>query len=139
LIRLGRLTQGVCEVSDARNNRRRQPLGARRPRHDCVRHGQRRVQDDFRGCAFQNAAAETPETGHRVRQATYDYALEIKDYLRRTANDAGLPRPARTAEELHLLAQGAIATAVATRSPDAAKVARAAAKRILAPPRRPLA
>jgi AcrR family transcriptional regulator len=91
------------------------------------------AQDDFRGCAFQNAAAETPEAGHPVRQATHDYTLEIKDYLRRTANDAGLSHPVRIAEQLHLVAQGAIATAVATRSPDAAKLARAAAKRILAP------
>jgi AcrR family transcriptional regulator len=91
------------------------------------------AQDDFRGCAFQNAAAETPEAGHPVRQATHDYTVEIKDYLKRTANAAGLSHPVRIAEQLHLLAQGAIATAVATRSPDAAKLARAAAKRILAP------
>ena len=39
--------------------------------------------------------------------------------------------PERTAKQLHLLAQGAIATAVATGSPEAAKVARVAAGRIL--------
>jgi AcrR family transcriptional regulator len=89
------------------------------------------ARDDFRGCAFQNAAAETPEAAHPLRQAIHDYELEIRHYLRRTATDAGVSHPARTAEQLHLLAQGAIATAVATRSPDAAKVARAAAKRIL--------
>jgi AcrR family transcriptional regulator len=97
------------------------------------------AQDDFRGCAFQNAAAETPEADHALRQATHDYTLEIQHYLRRIANDAGLSNPARTAEELHLLAQGAIATAVATRSPEPARVARAAARRILAPPKRPSA
>ena len=74
-----------------------------------------------------------------LRQATHDYALEIQHYLRRTANDAGLSNPARIAEQLHLLVQGAIATAVATRSPEAARVARAAAERILAPPKRPSA
>jgi AcrR family transcriptional regulator len=94
------------------------------------------AQEDFRGCAFQNAAAETPEADHALRQATHDYTLEIQHYLRQTASDAGLPNPARIAEELHLLAQGAIATAVATRSPDAARVARAAAKRIVVPPKR---
>jgi AcrR family transcriptional regulator len=97
------------------------------------------AQEDFRGCAFQNAAAETPEPDHALRQATHDYALEIQHYLRRTANEAGLSNPARIAEELHLLAQGAIATAVATRSPESARVARAAAKRILTPPTRPSA
>ena len=91
------------------------------------------AQDDFRGCAFQNASAETPEPAHALRQATHDYALEIQHYLRRIAKDAGLSNPTRTAEQLHLLAQGAIATAVATRSPEAARVARAAARRILTP------
>jgi AcrR family transcriptional regulator len=95
------------------------------------------AQDDFRGCAFQNAAAETTEVAHPVRQAAHDYSLEIEHYLRQTAKDAGLAQPARAAEQLHLLAQGAIATAVATRSPAAATVARAAARRILTPPKRP--
>jgi hypothetical protein len=71
-----------------------------------------------------------------LRQATHDYTLEIQHYLRQNAGDAGLSNPTRIAEELHLLAQGAIATAVATRSPEAARVARAAAKRIVAPPKR---
>ena len=97
------------------------------------------AQDDFRGCAFQNAAAETPEAAHALRQATHDYTLEIQQYLRRTAADAGLSNSARIAEQLNLLAQGAIATAVATRSPEAARIARAAARRILAPPKRPSA
>jgi AcrR family transcriptional regulator len=94
------------------------------------------AREDFRGCAFQNAAAETPEADHALRQATHDYTLEIQHYLRQTASEAGLSNPARIAEELHLLAQGAIATAVATRSPEAARVARAAAKRIVASPKR---
>jgi len=90
------------------------------------------AQDDFRGCAFQNAAAEIPEAGHPVRQATHDYTLEIRDYLGRIATAAELSDPARIAAELHLLAEGAIATAVATGSADAAKVARTAAERLLA-------
>jgi AcrR family transcriptional regulator len=94
------------------------------------------AQDDFRGSAFQNAAAETPEAAHALRQATHDYALEIQHYLRRTAKDAGLSNPAGIAEQLHLLAEGAIATAVATRTPEAARVARAAARRIVAPAKR---
>jgi AcrR family transcriptional regulator len=97
------------------------------------------AQDDFRGSAFQNAAAETPEAAHALRQATHDYALEIQHYLRRTAKDAGLSNPAGIADQLHLLAEGAIATAVATRTPEAARVARAAARRIVAPAKRPAA
>jgi AcrR family transcriptional regulator len=94
------------------------------------------AREDFRGCAFQNAAAETPDSADALRQATHEYALEIQEYLRRTATEAGLSNPARTAEQLHLLAQGAIATSVATRSPEVAKVARAAARELLTPSKR---
>ena len=89
------------------------------------------IQDEFRGCAFQNAAAETPEAAHPVRQVTEAYAAEIRDYLRRTADEAGHSDPAGVAEQLHLLAQGAIATAVVTRSPRPASLARAAAERLI--------
>ncbi|MDX6478076.1 MAG: hypothetical protein QOG29_663 [Gaiellaceae bacterium] len=89
------------------------------------------VQDEFRGCAFQNAAAETPEAAHPVRQVTEAYAAEIRDYLQRTAAEAGLSDPDGVAEQLHLLAQGAIATAVVTRSPRPARLARAAAERLI--------
>jgi AcrR family transcriptional regulator len=89
-------------------------------------------QEDFRGCAFQNAAAETPETAHPVRQATQDYAAEIRHYLEQLADDAGIADPAGVAEQLHLLAQGAIATAVVTRSPRPSMLARAAAERLVA-------
>lgn len=88
-------------------------------------------QDEFRGCAFQNAAAEMPTEAHPVRQAAEDYALEIRHYLQRAADEAGLPDPDGVADQLHLLAQGAIATAVVTRSARPAKLARAAAQRIL--------
>jgi AcrR family transcriptional regulator len=89
------------------------------------------TQPDFRGCAFQNAAAEIAEPDHPVRLAVRDYLLEIRDYLRRTAIDAGLPHPADAAEQLHVLAQGAIAAAVAARSPEPASVARSAAEQLL--------
>jgi AcrR family transcriptional regulator len=97
------------------------------------------AEDDFRGCSFQNVAAETPEPAHALRQATHEYTLEIQSFLRRTAADAGLSSPAHVAEQLHLLVQGAIATAVATRSAEPARVARAAAKRILAASKQPRA
>jgi AcrR family transcriptional regulator len=89
------------------------------------------AQDDFRGCAFQNAAAEAAEADHPIRLAVRDYELEIRDYLRQTANEAGLPHPSRIADQLHVLAQGAIATAVAARSAQPASVARSAAAQLL--------
>ncbi|MEP6977411.1 MAG: hypothetical protein ABI948_05100 [Thermoleophilia bacterium] len=49
-----------------------------------------------------------------------------------SADDAALADPAGLAEQVHLLAQGAIATAVVTRSARPEKLARAAAERIIA-------
>jgi AcrR family transcriptional regulator len=89
------------------------------------------AQADFRGCAFQNAAAEAAEADHPIRLAVRDYELEIRDYLRQTANEAGLPHPSQIADQLHVLAQGAIATAVAARSAQPASVARSAAAQLL--------
>jgi hypothetical protein len=66
-----------------------------------------------------------------VRQVTEAYAAEIRDYLQRTAAEAGVSDPDGVAEQLHLLAQGAIATAVVTRSPRPARLARAAAERLI--------
>jgi AcrR family transcriptional regulator len=89
------------------------------------------AQDDFRGCAFQNAAAELAETDHPVRLAVRDYELEIRNYLRQTANDAALPHPLEIADQLHVRALGAIAAAVAARSAQPAGVARSAAAQLL--------
>jgi hypothetical protein len=61
-----------------------------------------------------------------------DYVAEIRNYLRETAAEAGFPDPARIAEQLTVLAWGAIAAAVATRSADAARIARESAAQIVA-------
>jgi AcrR family transcriptional regulator len=92
------------------------------------------AEEDFRGCAFQNAAAETAQADHPVRKVVDEYVVEIQDYLRETAADAGLLHPTAVAEQLTVLAWGAIAAAVATRSADAARIAGAAAAQILARP-----
>jgi AcrR family transcriptional regulator len=89
------------------------------------------AEEDFRGCSFQNAAAEIPGADHPVRQMVDEYVLEIEQYFRHTAAAAGLPHPTPVAKQLTVLALGAIAAAVATKSPDPAKVARASAARIL--------
>jgi AcrR family transcriptional regulator len=89
------------------------------------------AEDDFRGCPFQNAAAETPEADHPVRQAAHGHVREIEHFFRQTAAAARLAHPDRIAQELTTLALGAIATAVAVGSPAGAKIAGAAAERLL--------
>jgi AcrR family transcriptional regulator len=90
------------------------------------------AEEDFRGCPFQNAAAETSQADHPVRTVVDDYVAEIRHYLRETAAEAGFADPARIAEQLTVLAWGAIAAAVATRSADAARIARESAAQIVA-------
>jgi AcrR family transcriptional regulator len=92
------------------------------------------AQEDFRGCAFQNAAAETPRADHPVRRVVDGYVHEIQEYFQETAADAGLPDPAAAARQLTVLAWGAIAAAVATRSPEPARSAGRSAEQILARP-----
>jgi AcrR family transcriptional regulator len=88
-------------------------------------------QDDFRGCAFLNAAAEIPQHDHPARQVIREHLQEIQDYLRRTVREANLPFPELYAKQLHVLVAGAIETAVATGSTDTARAARAAAEQLL--------
>jgi AcrR family transcriptional regulator len=90
------------------------------------------AEEDFRGCPFQNAAAEMAQADHPVRNVVDEYALEIQRYLGETAAAADLRDPASVAEQLTVLVWGAIAAAVATRSPDAARIARDSATELLA-------
>ena len=84
-------------------------------------------EETFRGCPFQNAAVETPEHDHPVRAAARGYTLEVEQYLRETAAAAGVADPEAVGAELSVLAQGAIAAALATQSPAPGKAARDAA------------
>jgi AcrR family transcriptional regulator len=90
------------------------------------------AEENFRGCSFQNAAAEISQADHPVRTVVDDYVSEIQHYLRDTAAEAGVADPARIAEQLTVLAWGAIAAAVATRSADAARIAGDSAAQIVA-------
>ena len=88
------------------------------------------AESDFRGSPFMNVLAELTESDHPARREALAYELEICEYLRRTAVEAGIARPASHAEQLHILINGAMALAVATRSLEPVRVARDAATRL---------
>jgi AcrR family transcriptional regulator len=67
--------------------------------------------DDFRGCAFINAAAEFRDAGHPVRTAVKEHKRAVLDYLRHLAREAGVDEPNVCASALFLLMEGAIVTA----------------------------
>ncbi|MDN4055971.1 helix-turn-helix domain-containing protein [Massilia sp. YIM B02763] len=77
------------------------------------------AQDDFRGCAFINAVAETGavEEGLHLRQAiVHKQALE--DYLADVAVRLGLNEPALAAQEAMLCVEGMIVRAQFRRDPQ---------------------
>jgi AcrR family transcriptional regulator len=92
------------------------------------------ASEDFRGCAFINAAAEIADPEHPARTAVEDHerllAIDLEDMLRA----AGAADPAGDAAALLLLIQGAIVSALIERDAAPAARARAAAARILRTP-----
>jgi AcrR family transcriptional regulator len=90
------------------------------------------TEDEFRGCPFLNTANEFRNADHAFAQELADLTVEIEDYFRRTAAEAGLPDPDDVAEQLFLLVPGVITTATARSSSQPARVARAVAAGLVA-------
>lgn len=77
----------------------------------------------FRGCAFQNAAAELADPGHPAAAFVRGHKERFRWYLAELV-------PAVAVPAIALLVEGAIQSAVVTGSPAAADVARAAAEKL---------
>jgi AcrR family transcriptional regulator len=87
----------------------------------------------FRGCAFQNASAEVADRTHPIRVAVGAQRQWLRESFARLARDIAGSAAAgdRLAAVLMVLYDGAAATAVADRNPDAARHARWAAEKML--------
>lgn len=85
----------------------------------------------FHGCAFINAAGEFGDHAHPAHRAAAEHKRRIVDYLERLCEEAGASDPARLAEELALLKEGAIATAHVRGMPEAAHLAQDMARRLI--------
>lgn len=92
------------------------------------------ASDDFRGCAFINAAAEIADPAHPARTAVEDHKRLLGDYLAEILREAGAADPATDAGALLLLVEGAIVSALIERDAASAARARRAAARILERP-----
>jgi len=92
--------------------------------------------EDYRGCAFINAAAEIAEPDHPARAAVQDHKRLLGDYLTGLLEAAGSAEPADDAGALLLLVEGAIISAVIEGDAAPAGRARLAAARILATSKR---
>ena len=89
------------------------------------------VGEDFRGCAFANAAAEIPDPGHPARVVARRHKEGVRDHLAALAEDAGFDEPGALAERLLILLEGATATAAMRCSADPLEVARSVALELL--------
>ncbi|MBA2714506.1 MAG: TetR/AcrR family transcriptional regulator [Rubrobacteraceae bacterium] len=94
-------------------------------------YGEWLVGDDFRGCAFANAAAEIPDPNHPARIVARRHKEGVKEHLITLARDAGFGEPETLAERLLLLLEGATATAAMRRSGEPLDVARSVALELM--------
>ncbi|WP_330309370.1 MULTISPECIES: TetR/AcrR family transcriptional regulator [unclassified Streptomyces] len=88
--------------------------------------GQWFAEPGFRGCAWINSYGELGTTSPVVTAQVTAHKEAFKDYLRGLVADAGLPSP--LADQLYLLAEGAMVTAGITRSTETAGQAADAAR-----------
>ena len=94
--------------------------------------------DDFRGCAFLNAAAEIADPAHPARGAVRRHEERLAAHLGTICAEAGLPDPPAAAADLFLLVEGAIVCALVEGSAEPAARARATALRLLSRPAAPV-
>ena len=89
------------------------------------------VGEDFRGCAFANAAAELPDPDHPARVVARRHKEGIEEHLAALAKEAGFDESRTLAKRLLLLLEGAAATAAMRRSREPIGVARSLARELL--------
>ena len=92
------------------------------------------AEPDFRGCAWINSYGELGATSPRVVTQVRAHKGAFKDYLEGLSTEAGLPDV--VADQLFLLAEGAMVTAGITRETEPAEQACGAARVLIEAQRR---
>ncbi|MET4590915.1 AcrR family transcriptional regulator [Arthrobacter sp. 754] len=87
-------------------------------------------RDGYRGCAFINAAAESP-SGTRVHDRTVAHKKKISAWIRDLAVQAGAPEPEQLARSLALVLDGGLASGVLDGDPASALTARNTAAQLV--------
>jgi AcrR family transcriptional regulator len=88
-------------------------------------------QPDYRGCAFINSFGELGTVSPRVAEMADAHKADFQRRLTELAEAAGAPDPARLAEYLILLSEGAITRSSISHSAEPAERAREAANLLL--------
>jgi AcrR family transcriptional regulator len=86
----------------------------------------------YRGCPFLNAAVEFAAPGHPVRTRAWRAKQAVRDRLAAALKAEGYPRPARLADHLALLMDGALARGLVAGTDGPARAAKAIARTLLA-------
>jgi AcrR family transcriptional regulator len=86
----------------------------------------------FYGCPFTNAVGEFDKNDQRYKTLALAQKRVVIDHIAQLAEKAGIKDAPALANQLGLLVDGAIATALITGNPNAAQIARAAAAKIVA-------
>lgn len=94
-------------------------------------YGEWLVGDDYRGCAFINAASEIANPDHPARAVALSHKKGVQEHLASLAAQAGLHEPETLAEELLLLLEGATVTASMRKSHEPLDTARATAQSLV--------
>jgi len=92
--------------------------------------GESLAAPNYHGCAFINASAEA-RPGSPIEEATNEYRGWLRDLLTGLAREAGAAEPEALARQLHMLYDGAGASARMDHDPGAAAIARTAAAALI--------
>jgi len=88
--------------------------------------------DEFRGCAFLNAAAEIPDPRHPARAIVADYKERLRQWIQEQCRTADLKLTVELSTQIVLILDGAIARAYITNDPSAAQVAKGLVRQMIA-------
>lgn len=86
------------------------------------------AKKEFRGCMFVKASAEYQEKEHPIHAQSAEHKRLLLEHFIRLARDAGAKDPEELANQLMLLKEGAIVTAVMGLDNDPAQKAKSAAE-----------
>jgi AcrR family transcriptional regulator len=90
-------------------------------------------EDDFRGCHFIHAGSELTDPEHPAVIVTRRHRQWVKNLFTELSEAVGAPEPHLLAAQLLMLYDGATIAADLDRYPEAARAARQAVERLIAP------
>jgi AcrR family transcriptional regulator len=76
------------------------------------------AREDFYGCPFINAVAESDKADHRMRSLAIAHKKVVLELLATLCGEAGLKEPSEVAHSLGLIIDGAIVAALVTGDPS---------------------